>query len=109
MTNNPIIETMLDRKSIRRYKNKPVPDDVIQAVVRAGQQAPFASQLYSILLCRKKRHAFGAPLLFTICVDIYKISRIMEKRNWQIVSNDLLLLVFGIQDATLMAENMVIA
>jgi len=109
MTDNPIVQAMLERKSIRRYTDQPAPDEIIHAIVRAGQQAPFASQLYSVLLSRKGRHAFGAPLLFTICVDAHKLARIMEKRNWQIVSNDLTLLIFGIQDATLMAENMVMA
>jgi len=33
----------------------------------------------------------------------------MAKRNWKIAQNDLSLLLFGIQDAALMAENMVIA
>jgi hypothetical protein len=33
----------------------------------------------------------------------------MAKRNWKIVTNDLTLLFFGIQDAALMAENMVVA
>jgi len=33
----------------------------------------------------------------------------MEKRGWKMVANDLVLLFFGIQDAALMAENMVIA
>jgi nitroreductase len=33
----------------------------------------------------------------------------MARRNWKIVMNDLSLLVYGIQDAALMAENMVIA
>lgn len=109
MTDNPTIQAMLNRKSIRRYKDQPVPDEIIQDLVRAGQQAPFSSQLYSVLLSRKGSHAFGAPLLFTICVDAHKLARIMEKRNWQVVSNDLTLLIFGIQDATLMAENMVMA
>lgn len=33
----------------------------------------------------------------------------MARRNWKLVSNDLMLLIFGIQDAAYMAENMVIA
>jgi hypothetical protein len=33
----------------------------------------------------------------------------MAKRNWKLVTNDLTLLFFGIQDASLMAENMVVA
>ena len=101
---------MLNRKSIRHYKQESPTDEVIAPIVRAGQQAPFASQLYSLLLSRdKERNPFGAPLLFTICVDSHKLELIMAKRNWQLVTNDLSLLLFGIQDASLMAENMVIA
>jgi nitroreductase len=33
----------------------------------------------------------------------------MAKRKWKMVTNDLTLLMFGIQDAALMAENMVVA
>jgi nitroreductase len=100
---------MLNRKSIRRYTHELPSDDVIHTIVRAGQQAPFASQNYSVLLSKKKRQPFGAPLLFTICVDVYKIELIMQRRNWKPVSNDLFSLIFGIQDATLVAENMVMA
>jgi nitroreductase len=109
MITNPIIDTMLNRKSIRKYTGEMPPEEVIQAVVRAGQQAPFASQLCSVLLTRKKGAPFGAPLLFTICVDLHRMELIMSKRGWKKVTNDLSLLFFGIQDASLMAENMVIA
>lgn len=110
MINNPIIEAMLNRKSIRQYNDESPPDEVIASIVRAGQKAPFASQLYSLLLSRNKdRHPFKAPLLFTICVDFHKLERIMARRNWQMVTNDLFLLLFGIQDASLVAENMVMA
>jgi nitroreductase len=85
-------------------------DEVIQTIVRAGQQAPFAYQLCSVLLSRApKKIAWGAPLDFTICVDVYRFERIMELRGWRIATNDLSLLLLGIQDAALMAENMVIA
>lgn len=110
MKNNPVIQTMLDHKSIREYTDEVPSDEVIETIVRAGQQAPFASQYYSVLLSRnKKRNPFKAPLLFTICVDSHKFERIMAKRNWKLVTNDLTLLMFGIQDAALMAENMVVA
>ncbi len=109
MMNNPVIESMLQRKSIRKYEDRMPSDEVIETIVRAGQQAPFAAQVYSILLSRKKKHVFGAPLLFTICVDYHKMKLIMGKRDWSMVTNDLSLLIFGIQDAAMMAENMVIA
>ena len=107
MKSNPIIESMMNRKSIRKYTDEMPTDEVIQTVVRAGQQAPFASQLCSVLLSRKKGVPFGAPLLFTICVDLHRMELIMCKRGWQTVTNDLSMLFFGIQDASLLAENMV--
>jgi len=82
---------------------------VIETIVRAGQQAPFSSQLYSILLTRKKKAPFGAPLWFIICVDLYKLERFMKIRNWDIVTNDVTMLLFGLQDAAYAAENMVLA
>lgn len=108
MATNPLIECMMNRKSIRKYTEQMPSDEVLEAVVRAGQQAPFASQLCSLLLTRKGV-PFGAPLLFTICVDIHRMELIMEKRGWKMVTNDLSMLFFGLQDASLMAENMVIA
>ncbi|MDH5447579.1 MAG: nitroreductase family protein [Candidatus Bathyarchaeota archaeon] len=110
MKNNPVIQTMLDHKSIRKYTDEMPPDEVIETIVRAGQQAPFASQYYSVLLSRnKEQNPWKAPLLFTICVDSHKFELIMAKRNWKLVTNDFTLMLFGIQDAALMAENMVVA
>ncbi len=110
MLSNQVIETMLERKSIRQYKDESPSDEVVKTIVRAGQQAPFASQLCSLLLSRsREKNPLGAPLLFTLCVDFHKLELIMARRNWKMVTNDLSLLIFGIQDASLMAENMVIA
>jgi len=110
MKSNLVIQTMLDHKSIRKYTDEVPSDEVIKTIVRAGQQAPFASQYYSVLLSRNRaRNPYKAPLLFTICVDSHKFELIMVRRNWKLVTNDLTLMLFGIQDAALMAENMVIA
>ncbi len=114
MINNPIIQTMLSRKSIRRYTAEIPSEEVLETVVRAGQQAPFASQLGSLLLSRnREKNRFKAPLLFTVCVDAHRWELIMARRNWKMYNSaetgDLFLLVLGMQDAALMAENMVIA
>jgi nitroreductase len=110
MTHNPTIETLMNRKSIRAYQDKEVGDDLVEAIVRAGQQAPFAYQLCSLLLSRKReKNPFGASLLFTICVDSHRLEVVMARRGWEMIQSDLSLLLFGIQDASLMAQNMVIA
>lgn len=108
MLTNPVIESMLNRKSVRKYTDQQPTDEVIETVVRAGQQAPFAAQLCSVLLSRKKA-PFGAPLWFTFCVDMHRMELIMAKRGWTVAANDLSLLLLAIQDVALMAENMVIA
>jgi nitroreductase len=110
MIDNPVIEALMQRKSIRKYRAEAPSDEVLETVVRAGQQAPFAYQLGSLLLSRdKEKNPFNAPWLFTVCVDSHRLERVMEHKNWKMVTSDLSLLLFGIQDATLMAENMVIA
>ena len=110
MKHNTVIRTMLDHKSIRKYAHKIPSDRVIETIVRAGQQAPFAYQCYSVLFSRtRERNPYKAPLLFTICLDPHKFELIMARRNWKLIMNDLALLVLGIQDASLMAENMIVA
>jgi len=110
MRSNQVIKTLLSHRSIRKYSEKTPSDECVQTIVRAGQQAPFASQYYSILLSRnRKRNPFHAPILFTICVDSHKFEKIMKQRGWKLVTNDLTLLFFGIQDAAYAAENMVTA
>ncbi len=110
MLENPIIETMLNRKSIRNYSDEMPSDEVVETIARAGQQAPFASQLGSLLLTRNiQENPFKAPLFFIVCVDAHKWERIMTRRNWTMIAEDLLLMLLGMQDAALMAENMVIA
>jgi nitroreductase len=110
MQSNPILNTMRNRKSIRRYKPEIPTNEVIETIVRAGQQAPFASQLCSLLLQRgPEGNPFKAPLFFIVCIDSYRWELVMAERDWEMQADDALLLLLGIQDAALMAENMVIA
>lgn len=110
LKSNPTIKTMLAHRTIRKYKARMPSDEIVQTIVRAAQQAPFASQSYSILLSKNRAlHPCRAPLLFTICVDYHKFALIMAKRKWKLATNDLTLLLFGIEDALLMAGNLVLA
>ncbi len=107
---NETIETLMDHRSIRKYENKSLSDGEIEEIVKAGRQAAFVSQMYSVIMERNKEDIpFGAPVLFTICVDINKLEKMMYKRDWDVVTNDLTLLLFGIQDTSYMAQNMVVA
>ncbi|MEF8835555.1 MAG: nitroreductase family protein [Candidatus Thermoplasmatota archaeon] len=104
------IETLMDHKSIRKYQDKDLAEEDIEKIVKAGRQAAFVSQMYSVIMERDEDDIpFGAPVRFTICVDINKLEKVMEKRDWDLITNDMTLLLFGIEDASYMAQNMVIA
>ncbi len=109
MITNATIETLMNRKSVRKYTDRKLDDDELETIVRAGQQAAFASQLYSVLYSTEKPIAFDAAIWFLICVDVHKLERFMKLRGWDIVTNDLTLLLLGMQDASYMAQNMVVA
>jgi nitroreductase len=40
---NPVIEAINSRCSVRSYEQKPVPKDIINKIIKAGNQAPFTS------------------------------------------------------------------
>ena len=110
MISNPTIKTLMSHRSIRKYTDEIPSDEMIETIIRAGQQAAFAGQLGSLILSREKdKHPFGAPLYYIVCVDIHRMQKVMEKRNWKMVSSDAAMLLFGVQDACYMAQNLVIA
>jgi nitroreductase len=110
MITNPVIETLLRRKSVRAYADQEPSDEVIETIVRCGQQAPFAAQRGSLLMSRDRaKNPFRAPLLFTVLADVHRLERVMDRRAWSRTACDGAILLFGVQDAAYMAENMVIA
>jgi nitroreductase len=110
MIDNEVVRTMMSRRSIRKYKARVPAKEMIDVIVRAGMQAPFASQACSLVLLRdRKKNAFNAPLMFVVCADVHRVELFMRERGWKRKTNDLTMLLFAIQDASYMAENMVVA
>ncbi|MEF2231382.1 MAG: nitroreductase [Pseudodesulfovibrio sp.] len=54
-SDNPVIQAMLDRRSIRRYTDEPVPDEALTAILEAGRWAPSGlnNQPWRFLVVRK--------------------------------------------------------
>jgi FMN reductase (NADPH) len=110
MIENPVIDTLMNRKSIRKYSDRQPSDEIVETVVKAGQQAPFAMQMGSVLLSRDSEHnIFRAPLLFVVCADVNRMEKVMSGRDWRRKASDLYTLLFAVQDAAYMAQNMVVA
>jgi len=50
--NRDIFDIIHNRRSIRKFLDKEIPDDVVKGILEAGIKAPFAAQLYSIVYTR---------------------------------------------------------
>lgn len=104
------VGTIMGRRSIRKYREEQPPDEVLEKIVAAGQQAPFAMQMGSLLLSRDSgSNVFRAPLQFVVCADVHRMELVMARRGWKRKASDLYTLLFAVQDAAYMAQNMVIA
>lgn len=107
---NTVIDVLMNHRSVRRYRENKISDEMIQTIVSAGQHAAFASQTYSILMKRDaENNPFKAPLLFYICADMHKFELIMKKRGWERRMCDLFAFYLSMEDASYGAQNMVIA
>jgi len=133
MNENLVIQTLLNRRSIRKFKSKEVSKVDMESIVNAGQRAPTGTmfQAYSFInisdprikeeiiqiiltFASKKEGRWWqvmetAPLWILICVDFARQEKIFEILNLDIELGPLDKLVRGLIDANLAAENMVIA
>ncbi len=110
MTSNPVLDVLMRRASVREFTPEVPSDETVETIVRAAQQAPFAGQMGSLVLRRdRERNPFHAPLLFTVCADVHRLELVLARRNWGRVTSDAAILMFAVQDAAYIAENLVIA
>jgi len=63
---NPLLRTILNRRSVRKFSRESIPDTVLQAVLEAGRLAPsavnFQTWSFFVFTPRSWRAAFGRPL-----------------------------------------------
>jgi nitroreductase len=88
ITWNPVLETLLAHRSVRKYANKPLPAGLLETLVAAAQSAPSSSNLqaFSIVavedagrkarlskLAAGQRHVAEAPLLLMFVADLARL------------------------------------
>ncbi len=110
-----IFKIIHNRRSIRKFTNKPISDEILETLLKAGVRAPFAAQLYSIIYTRnpeKMKIKCGVysttKLLMIFFVDARKIEKIITQRGYIYDYDDINLIWLAIQDATLVAENIIL-
>ena len=101
------VDLILSRRSIRRYENKDIPEEVLQQILETGRQAPSAVNRQPIRFVIVNDH----DILKNLCDNL--ITRFVKYAPLAIVgcanTKSLLTGKWAVVDATIAMENMVIS
>ncbi|MDA0664310.1 MAG: nitroreductase family protein, partial [Proteobacteria bacterium] len=104
------VAEILNRRSIRRYTDEPVSDDLLDVLLACAQSAPAKSDLqqYSIIVVTdpKSREVIGdwegkAPVFLMFCADNRRIRRLAEIRGHDYQNDNIDTFMNGCIDAAL--------
>ena len=124
MKSTPTIEQIYDHYSVRTYKPDPVPCEMIETIVAAGQRASSSSNLqtYSVVavldpvrkarlrkLCGDQEHIEQAPVFLAWCADLSRLERVCQARGYEQVSEYTENFLIAAVDATLAMQNAALA
>ncbi len=117
-------DTILNHRTIRKYENKHVEDEVLNKILESGIRASTTGnmQLYSIIVTKdeevKKELApthfnqpmtTQAPVVITVCADLNRFNKWCKERNAEPGYDNFLWFYNGSIDALLVAQNICIA
>lgn len=118
------LETLLQHRSIRKYKQDPIPENILNSILEAGSRAATTGnmQVYSIVVTRDQEMKnqllplhFGqkmiaeAPVVLTFCADFNRFNQWCELRNAGPGYDNFLSFMTAAIDALLVAQNCVVA
>jgi FMN reductase (NADPH) len=121
---SPTIELIHQHASVRDYKEDPVPRELVEEIVIAGQRASTSSnmQCYSVVavsdvekrarlaeLSGNQKHIRQAPLFLTWCADLSRLDRVCERRGYQQVSENVESFLVSAVDVSLVMQNAALA
>ena len=119
-----MIQTILNHRSIRKYKNTLVDDETLNEILNAGIRASNTGnmQTYSIVVTKneeikkqlweihfKQNMVLQAPVILTFCADINRFNKWCNLRNAEPGYDNLLWLYNATIDAVLASQNIVLA
>ncbi len=103
---------------MRRFLEKPISDEILEQILQAGFRAPFAAQLCSVIYTRDRKKMeelrfMGVypttQILMLFLVDLHRLEKIMNQRGLTYDFDDTLALWLGVQDVSLVVENLILA
>ncbi len=118
------MDTILNHRSIRKYKSDPIPQEILENILDAGIRASNTGnmQVYSILVTKdslirqklweahfKQGMVLQAPVHLTFCADFNRFSKWCKYRQADPGYDNFLSFLTGAIDALLAAQNCAIA
>ena len=119
-----MLETIFRHRSIRKYKNDPVDDRILEEILRAGTRASTTGnmQVYSIIVTRdneikkqlweahfKQDMVLQAPIHITFCADFNRFNKWCLQRQANPGFDNYLSFFTAAIDALLVSQNIAIA
>lgn len=115
-------EAIRQRRSIRKYQDKEVPEDVLKKILESGLYAPYAFQSWLIVIVRDNKtkkamlgdfftqgrnlHVLAAPVNIVVCSDLReKNMPALAKRDH---GKEDFKLIFSVQETAAMIQNMLL-
>ena len=118
MESDDTVGAILHRRSLRRYKDEPVPQELLEVLLACAQSAPAKSDLqqYSIVVVEdpKAREVIGgwegaAPVFLMFCADSRRLRRLAEIRGHEFENDNVDTFMNACIDAALAMQSFIIA
>ena len=119
-----VIETIHRHRSIRKYKQDPVPEDLLKNILEAGIRASSSGnmQAYSIIISRDRSlreqlfephmhqsMVLDAPVLLTFCADFHRMRRWLHLSGAPDSFDNFMSFMVAAIDAILVSQNVALA
>jgi len=117
---NEILKTMASHKSVRKYKQQAIPDNLLDSILQAARQASTSSNLqaYSIIivkdsakkeklaeLCGNQPWVKSCPVFLVICPDLLRLQKVCDRQGCEFQDSYIEMFITATVDAALAAQN----
>ena len=124
LTTSETIETLLQRRSIRKYSDAPVTDAQVDAILQAAFRAPTSSniQSYTVITVRdpetkqklavpagNQKHIADCPVFLAFCADLTRLEHVLQERGHTLEDNNLEIGLVSSIDASLVGMSAYLA
>jgi nitroreductase len=121
---NEVNSLLQSHRSIRKYKDEPIPDEVLADILKSAQWAPSSHhiQAYSIIVIKNKetkkklsavaagqKYVESCPVFLVFCADFYRLKLVSDMYGTPFEVDEVENLLVGAVDTALVAENVFIA